>query len=331
MVQSLHAFGAGGVALPLLLFIVLGLGLTFTVILLGEQPVYRSLSSPLSRQGFLVMAAWLLLGVGLVVTLGTMWPVLSKPFTANPVGLDADFYNRVCLPLFTLIILLLCACPWIGWKEGIRNKPGLFAVLGIFLGSAVALFAMGVRNPTALIAAAGGVAVLAGMILQPVLLPGVRRVRKSLGAAGVHAGLALVFVGIAFSGPYQVVREQVVEPGGSLQVEDYTLTYKDMTQESSLEMAVARARIEVSRDGEVMGELLPERRVYRGFESPFAEVSVMPGLGDELYAVLLGFDQSDRISLKISVNPLVNWVWIGCTVMCLMGLLLFRGKSPLER
>lgn len=85
------------------------------------------------------------------------------------------------------------------------------------------------------------------------------------------------------------------------------------------------ARLTVTRDGRPVGVLTPEKRLYRNFEqSSFAEVSVIPSLGEELYATLLGFDEVGAASVRVSVNPLVNWIWIGGTLSCLAAFLCWR-------
>ncbi len=328
VIQSLHAFGEGGVGQPLLWSLVAGGLVVVLTILTGERPLYRALSHPMSRQGLLLLVAWLLLSLGLVVILGTMWPVISKLWSAKPIGLDAVFYNRVCLPLFALLALVLVVCPWVGWKEGIRDRLGLGLTLTVFVAAGVVLWAKGVTLPLALISGAAGVAVAVGWVLVPLRVAGMRRSRSSLAAAGVHLGVALMILGVAVSGPYQVVREAVLTPDKPLEIDGYTIRLKDITENTSLEMFAATAQLEVSRGGLVLGELAPERRIYRGFESPFAEVSVLPSLSDELYATLLAFTDDKEATVKISVNPLVNWIWIGGTLMCLLGLLLFRNPTP---
>ena len=61
----------------------------------------------------------------------------------------------------------------------------------------------------------------------------------------------------------------------------------------------------------------------------FSEVDVIPGLGNEIYASLLGLDENSRVVVKVSVEPLVNWLWIGGTIMCLVPLVgLRRRKNP---
>jgi cytochrome c-type biogenesis protein CcmF len=80
----------------------------------------------------------------------------------------------------------------------------------------------------------------------------------------------------------------------------------------------------VAKNGRPLGTLTPQKRMYANFEQPFAEVSIIPSLGDEIYATLLGFDEDKNISVKITINPLVNWLWIGGTLMCVMALFCLR-------
>ncbi|MBI9111586.1 heme lyase CcmF/NrfE family subunit [Maridesulfovibrio ferrireducens] len=324
VIQSLHAFGEGGVALPLALFMIAALVLTALVLVLGQRIEAKSLSTLGSRQGLLVVAAWALLALGLVVGLGTMWPVISKMWSANPVGLDANFYNRVCLPLFTLLILIFAVCPWFSWKEGIRDKRGLALVLVSFIGGLGISWMAGLHHPLGLITSAASIAALVGIVGVFIFIPQVRKVTSTMGIYGIHFGVALVFLGVAWSGPNQVVGEFVLDKGQSAQIGDYTLTFKEFSESQTPAIAKIASLIEVTKDGKHVGLLNPERRIYRNFPQPFAEVSVIPGLGDEIYGVLLGVDEKGAVTLKISVNPLINWMWIGGTLMCLFGLVAFR-------
>ena len=319
IIDSLHAFGSGGMDVPLVSFLLLGLAATLLVLHARGDSGARQLSGLASRQGVLVLAVWLLLAIGAVVMLGTMWPVISKLWSANPVGLGEGFYNRVCLPLFALLALLLALCPWLGWKGGIRHSRWFAVVAGVFLGAAGLLFVQGVRLPVPMLAAASSLAVLAGTAALLAADPAVRAARPSWAALGTHVGLALVVLGVAVSGPYKVETEATLAKGEPMQLGAYSLTLTDSKSTSSPAMAVFQAFIKVEKDGRPVGELTPERRMYRGFEQPFAEVSTIPGLGDEIYATVLAFERDgNTVAVKASVNPLVNWIWIGGTVMCLL-------------
>lgn len=51
---------------------------------------------------------------------------------------------------------------------------------------------------------------------------------------------------------------------------------------------------------------------------------MLPGLGDEVFTVLLGLTEDGGASLQVSINPLINWIWIGGTIMSLAPFLVLR-------
>jgi cytochrome c-type biogenesis protein CcmF len=106
---------------------------------------------------------------------------------------------------------------------------------------------------------------------------------------------------------------------------------KDVNEKSARNMAQLIAQLEVQKDGKVIGTMVPERRMYRGYEQAFAEVSVLPSLGNELFAVLLGATEDGGVSVKVNVNPLVNWIWIGGIIFCLAPLFIMRYGRGKER
>ncbi len=326
VIESLHTFGESGVSAPLFISMVVGLALTLIGTFMGEQHVKRSLSDFMSRQGMLVAAAWFFLALGFVVTLGTMWPVVSKLWSTESVGLGPDFYNRVCLPFLSLLVFVFAICPWLGWRGGIRHMRGMLGACGVFVGTAIVLFALGMAKPLAVFGAASALTACATIVMLFVFYPGMRTSRQSWGQYGIHLGVALLALGIAFSGPYKEEREVLLAKGESVQLQDYTLTFVNSRQDATPEFkARLTGVIEVSRGNEKLGLLHPEKRIYRNFpRQQFAEVSVIPSLGDEIYATVLGVDESGRVSFKVSVNPLVNWIWIGGTLMCLFGFLLLK-------
>ncbi len=324
VIQSLHAFGEGGIATPLLLFIFCGLALTAVVIAAGQGETGRAMTGLHSRPGFLLLTAWLLLAIGGVILMGTMWPVISSLWSAQPVGLDQGFYNRVTLPLFLAVAALLVICPWLQWKEGLRDRRGLGIALGVLVAAAVALVLTGMDKPLAVAGTAVAAACLAGVLLVFGLDKAVRARRPSWGAWSVHFGLGLVVLGVAVSGPYQFSREAVLTPGKSIEMGGYTLTYEGAEERQTEALILVEAKVRVERDGQTVGTLTPQRRLYRNFEQPFAEVSTVFSLGSEVYATLLGVTQKGEASLKFSLHPLVNWIWIGGTIMCLAGFLALR-------
>ncbi len=328
VVDSVHAFGDGGVGVPLLIFIISSTVLCAIIAIIGYNS-RRSLESIDSREGMLVMTAWILLVLSIIICMATLWPLISSLWSAQSQGLDATFYNKVCLPLFALITVIFAFCPWLGWRGGIRNWKKMGIVCGAFVLTAMALWFADYRQPTALIGAAAAVA---GFVSLALLCTerAVYKNMNSLAAHGVHLGLLLIVLGVAFSGPYKTERTHALAKGESMVVGAYTVGVVDVSDGRGRGFEFLEARLQVTDGDDVLvGLLTPQRRIYDNFSGmQFSEVDTIFSLGSEIYATLLGLDTNGKVTLQISINPLVNWMWIGGILMCLFPFLGLRRILP---
>jgi cytochrome c-type biogenesis protein CcmF len=282
-----------------------------------------------SREGFLVLAIWVLLTLSAIIWIATLWPVISKLWSSQSQGLGPEFYNRVCLPLFAMLTAILAICPWMRWDGGLRDTMKALALAGCAVGAGMALWYAGYRHPTAFISAAAAFACLAGIGL---LMAG-RPARNSLAAYGVHLGVALMVLGVAFSGPYKQEADLVLGVNETGRVGAYEVRLTSITDGEAPGYHFLAAKLDVLKDGKQVGEALPERRIYEKFgRQQFAEADTVFSLGNEVYASLLGLEpakpgQEPRVTVKVSVHPLVNWLWIGGTLMCLFPFIALRRRK----
>ncbi|MCR5563263.1 MAG: cytochrome c biogenesis protein CcsA [Desulfovibrio sp.] len=320
VIDSVHAFGNGPVGLPLAVFVI-----SATAIAIFVPLATRSESAPLeglaSREGMLTLVPWFLLALGAIIITATMWPVISRIWSPSPAGLDASFYNKVCLPLATLLLVIMAACPWLGWKGGLRSKGGALAALLVFSATAAGVWTLGYREPVPLVATAAAASIAWGAVLLA-FCGKVGIDPRLLGAFGTHLGIALATIGIAFSGPYSIEKDVSLASGASETVGGYTLTLKDISVSRHPGYEALTGVFSVARGGDALGTLAPERRIYDKFGSmQFSQVDTIPGPGDELYASLMGMDDAGRAHLRFSIKPLVNWLWVGGAIMSLLPLM----------
>jgi cytochrome c-type biogenesis protein CcmF len=76
--------------------------------------------------------------------------------------------------------------------------------------------------------------------------------------------------------------------------------------------------------------LLPEKYFHRSFEQPVTEVAIRSTLLEDLYVILVGWDEDGTTAFKVLINPLVNWIWIGGIVLVLGGLIAFWPEWRLQ-
>ncbi len=349
VVQSVHAFGSGGMGAPFLVFIGLGTLVALCAALHARKPDSRELAGLDSREGFLVLTCWALIALAVIILVATMWPVFTAFWKetvmglarevqldaaghdhGGAVGLTADFYNRVCMPLFAALIAILSLCPWLGWNGGVRDMRRLLLVVCIFIGSAAALYWFGYRIPVALLGGSAAVASLVSTLMLLASAP-VRRSRQSFAAYAVHFGLALMALGIAFSGPYTIEANPVISVGQTTRVGQFDVLLRNMYEGRGPGYIFIEAELVVSKDGKELGVASPQRLVYEKWgQMQFAEASTVPSLGNEFYATLMAIDRQGQVSLRLSSNPLINWLWIGGLIMCLLPFLSLRSTPRKE-
>ncbi len=330
VVNSVHAFGDGGVSLPLLLFV---LASTVAIVFISFTAPAKSteaLEGIETKEGFLVFTAWVLLAITVIVLCATIWPVISKLWSSQPIGLDAHFYNTVCLPLFTLLAIFLLVCPYLGWGGGLVEKMNLFFVLAVTLINFGASMFFGLADPLVMVASAAAIGVIASSIIQ-FTKKSTRSVKSLLSAHGVHLGLGLIVLGVAFSSGYKTERDFNLAVGQSAQIGEYTITLNQLYEGRASTFEFLEAELLVVKGVVVQGTVAPQKRIYNKFGSQsFSEVGTLPSLGNEIYATLFGLEGNNIAVLRVSINPLVNWIWIGSLLMCLFPFIALQSPKRKE-
>jgi cytochrome c-type biogenesis protein CcmF len=76
----------------------------------------------------------------------------------------------------------------------------------------------------------------------------------------------------------------------------------------------------VTRDGEFVADLYPERRQYFVQPMPTTEAAIRSGFLADLYAVIGEPNGNGGWTVRVYHEPLVPWIWFGALVMVLGGL-----------
>ena len=89
------------------------------------------------------------------------------------------------------------------------------------------------------------------------------------------------------------------------------------------------------RDGRVVAELAPEKRIYHASKMPMTESAIDYGVFGDLYVVLGDAINLQTWTLRIFYKPFIGWIWAGALLMALGGLLAALGartrRSAAER
>jgi cytochrome c-type biogenesis protein CcmF len=331
VVQSVHAFANAGWFGTLFLVYVAVLATGYAALLIWRVPKLRSqtrLDSLVSREASFLLNNYAFLALLGIVLYGTMFPVVSEWVTGTKVQIGPPFFQRYAGPVAIFLLLLTGVGPLIAWRRAtwVNVRKSFLWPAGAAVTAAAALLAFGMRRfypisfltmcvfVTATISEeyARGVASRMRRGESPVtaLLTLLQRNQRRYAGYVVHLAVVLMFVG--FSGAtFNLEETKLMAPGDRWDIAGYTVEYRQPRPVSHPHYAGAVARLALYEHGEPIGMLLPEKRMYFQQEQATTIPAVASGLDQDFYVILAGLQPDQRAALKVYVNPLVNWVWIG--------------------
>jgi len=331
VVQSVHAFANAGWFGTLFLVYVGVLALGYSVLLIRRVPELRSktrLDSMVSREASFLLNNYAFLGLLAIVFYGTLYPVVSEMISGTKVQIGPPFFQRYAGPVAIFLLFLTGVGPLVAWRRAtwVNLRKSFLLPAGLAGVTAVALLAFGMRRfyPIAFLSLCAFVAATIGEeywrgararmrhgeSFFTAVLQLLRRNQRRYGGYVVHVAVILMFIGFA-GATFNLEETKLLAPGEKWDIAGYTVEYRQARPVSHPHYAGAVARIALYDHGKPRAMLLPEKRMYFQQEQPTTIPAVASSFSEDFYVILAGLEPNQSAALKVYVNPLVNWIWIG--------------------
>lgn len=352
VISSVHSFAQSSVGYFFLIFLVFA-GAAGFMLLSWRWPKLEAdakLESMVSREAAFLFNNLILIVIAFSVLWGTLFPILSEWIKGTKVTVGPPFFNQVNIPLGLFLLFLTGVGPLIAWRHastGNLKRQFLFPTLALVV-TMVALVALRMSDGWAIAAYACAAFVTATVIQEFVRGTGARhrlhgesyplalvrlvgRNRRRYGGYVVHVGIVMLFVGFAGMA-FKTDTEVTLKPGMSVEVRSpyghtYRLEHQGVSQYEQLNRFVSAASMDVYKDGRYLGVMKSEKRQHlnslgeRQFE-PSTEVAIRSDIREDVYLVYAGSVQgTEEAVYRITINPLVWWVWYGGAVLVLGGII----------
>jgi cytochrome c-type biogenesis protein CcmF len=318
VLQSIHAFGdstVGPYILGLIAVVLLG-SAALIVSRLDDLRSERRIDSLASREAVFLVNNLLLVALTATIFWGTFFPLISELFTGEKASLAAPWFDQYTTPLAVLLVLFTGVGPLLAWRRvswatakrvflapaAVAGAVGLALLLTTDVTDslwALALFVFAAFSLTGLAQefwrGAAARRRLSGESMPAALAAIVTRNRRRYGGYIVHAGIAVLLIGIAASSSFQTKRDLKLSPGESAVIEGRQITYERPTVAVDERALTFGAVLAVEQGGERF-ELRPSRDYFRptgvqgGTIGSFfsgeatSEVGLKPGLRSDLWA-----------------------------------------------
>ena len=329
VLTSVHAFAADpGRGVFILCFLVLVVGSSLTLFAWRAPKVSLGGRFALvSRETLLLVNNVLLLAAAGAVLLGTLYPLIIDALKLGKLSVGPPYFNAVFTPIMVPLLFLIAVGPMTRWKQA--SLPELARRLrwplaaAVVAGIALSLVAGPWSFPLAL-----GLG-LAVWIFLSTLLQLKERLRASKPPLAVwgmhlaHLGMAVTLVGIVTVKAYESEQDVRMAPGDTVNVGNYMLRFKGVSQVPGPNYNASRGEMELIRDGQVVKLLTPEKRAYFSSAMPMTDASIDPGFTRDIYTSLGDpLDGGDGAwSVRVYYKPFVDWIWGGALLMVFGGIL----------
>ncbi len=291
------------------------------------------LESFISRESTFLFNNLLLVGAAFAVLWGTIFPLVSEFFKGVQVTVSAPFFNAITVPIGLSLILLTGVCTMISWRKMTLSKfrknflyPLIFSAVLVMVQLAVGLrgfytimaftflfftvyslfmeFWMGTRARQR----------MTGEKALQALNALIGKNKRRYGGYIVHFGMVLIFFGFAGSGSFQFEKQMYMKAGESVQLKDYLLIFRGLESDETDGYTSVYTNLDIYRNGELVSQLKPEKRFYPKQEQPNTEVVIYSTFKEDFYVILAGWDD-EGATIKVYINPLIIWIWLGGIVI----------------
>jgi cytochrome c-type biogenesis protein CcmF len=269
------------------------------------------------------------------VLLGTLYPLALDALGLGKISVGPPYFETVFAPLMVPALILMGVGPIARWKSA--SLPDLATRLKW---SAAASLVVALVLPLTTGKWTWGVSaglLLAAWIAFTTLAALVHRLRSSSAATLMaklrsssssyygmllaHMGVAVFVVGVTMVRGYGSETDVRMEPGQTAQLAGYTFRFEGAREVEGPNYVAARGTIEVLKGERRVAVMYPEKRIYTVQQMPMTEAAIDSGFTRDLYVAMGEAVSPTAWVVRIWVKPFVDWIWFGCVIMALGGLL----------
>lgn len=360
LVNSVHAFAQSSIGGWFTTFLIVVFAVCLFTYFLQRDHLKseHKLESLASRESSFLFNNVILLTACFTILWGTLFPIISEYVQGSKVTVGPPYYDRVELPLGLFLLFLTGIGPLLAWRssslKSIRRNFVLpawatFATACVLIGAglhpwrsqaslySLVAFSLGAGVTTAIfsefIRGASVIRKHTGKNLLASAVQLTRRNTRRYGGYVVHFGIVIIFIGIA-GGAFKQSAEQPLKDGQSMTIGPYRIVCRSFTQASNLNYDTEYALLDVYRGGHKVTRLAPEQRFYEASQQPLTVVANHSTLAWDLYAIYAGKNPTTGVPIiKVMLNPLIAWIWIGLMVVVFGTLLALipNSRAPVSR
>jgi cytochrome c-type biogenesis protein CcmF len=316
--------------------------LTFLLIVVGGSLTLYALRAPavgsrvsfawVSRETLLLLNNVVFLVATLTVLFGTLFPLIMDALGQGKYSVGPPYFNAVFVPLMAILTPFMGIGPLSRWKSDsvARWRSELAVPLAVAVLCGFTLPLLGAEYNLWVAVAATLAAWLVVGLLKDLWYRvrnaasvgrGLRRLSPSYwGMLTAHLGFAACVIGIVATSQYSIEHDLKMSPGDHEVLAGYEFRFTELASVRGPNFVADEARFRVTRGGEPVADLAPQKRRYLASGQVMTEAAIDPGLFRDLY-VAMGepIGEEGAWAIRLHYKPMVRWMWLGAILMAAGG------------
>jgi cytochrome c-type biogenesis protein CcmF len=283
-----------------------------------------------SRETFLLLNNVLLVIATIVVFFGTLAPLVYEVLGIGKIFIGPPWFNKVfLLPMLPLVFLI-----GIGMHTTWRQHKGnlllgrlkIPAILSIVLGILIPGLLYGRFGLLISVGVIAAVWVIATSLLDPIRswrrAEGTARITPAvLGQAVAHLGVGFFILGVAIVSAFNIETDQSMRAGESIEVAGHSFELRELRQLQGPNYTAIEGVVEIRKNGDFVAEVRPQKRQYLVQKNWMTEAGINVHWNKDLFIALGDQLGNDTWSVRIQYKPMIRFIWLGCLIMALGGLI----------
>ena len=320
ILTSVHSFASDasrGLFILLIFFLTTGFG--FLVFLIKSPTKKNNLHLLfINKTSALIINNILMIIAVLTILLGTIYPIIIEVLTNTRVSVGGPYFNSTVLPILLPGFLLMSVAPVLSWQTNKIQKFRIYVIFFIMLSVVVFVQSYFTNfNTWGFIGLILGTWIITASIISIFL-----RFKFSLSLHYVkiinsfiaHIGVGVMIIGITFSSIYQKEYNFNLTVGDEINIDNRELKFESINIVEEKNYQSLRAYFILEKEGKLVSYIKPGRNYYPVSKMITTEAGIYHDWLKDIY-ITLGNNDNNVWFVKIYINPLISFIWIGVFIM----------------
>jgi cytochrome c-type biogenesis protein CcmF len=342
VITSVHAFATDpSRGLFILVFLAVVIGGALTLFSLRAPTVGVGEKFDLvSRESLLLSNNVILFTATGSVLLGTLYPLVMDAMNMGKISVGPPYFDTVFTAIMVPAIFLMGLGPVARWQKATLPELASQMKWAFAISVVSALLVPNIMGRMSLMIVVG--LLMAFWVISSVYVLIKNRLKVTTGDSFwnkvgkfgpafngmllAHFGLAVFIIGVTMVKGYELEQDITIAKGETKQINGYDFRFDGIQPLRGPNYFAEQGQINVSKGGDQVALLTPEKRYYPVSRAVMTEASISLNPIRDIY-VSMGEELKDGSwSVRVYFKPFVQWIWFGCLLMAAGGVLTMTDK-----